>query len=121
MPANGTQPQVAECSHFPEAVRLLWEATQKAVEEWGTDRSDLVSLCDIIVRLAEHRLLVIASCGSPPASEQIAEQVRHYRQLASDLRQWAAKPPPEPDWAKVADKLLSADAAPLDITPSVKE
>jgi hypothetical protein len=107
MQENGTQPQFAECSQFPEAVRLLWEGTQKALDEWGTDRSDLVSLCDIIVRLADHRLQVVASCGSPPGSEQVAEQLRHYRRLASDLLQWAAKPPPEPDWAKVADKLPS--------------
>jgi hypothetical protein len=85
------------------------------------DRRDLVSLCDIIVRLADHRLLVIASSGSPPGSEQVAERVRHYRQLASEMLQRASRLPSEPDWAKVADKLHSAGLAPLDLTAHPKE
>jgi hypothetical protein len=114
MSENGNQHEFAECLQFPEAVRLLWEGTQKALEEWGMDRSDLVSLCDIVVRLADHRLLLIAKCGSPPGSEQITEQVRHYRNLASELLRWASAPPPEPDWGKVAEKLQSVGATPPD-------
>jgi hypothetical protein len=108
MPSNRPHAELAECFRFPEAVRLLWEGTRKAVEEWGIDRADLVSLCEVIVRLADHRLMVIEACGNPPGSEHIADQVRHYHQLASDLHRWAATPPPEPDWGEVAEKLQSA-------------
>jgi hypothetical protein len=91
---------------------LLWEGTQKAVEEWGMDRSDLAALCAIVVRLADHRLMVIEACCSPPGSEKVAEQVRHYRALASDLLRSAAASPAEPDWGEVAEKLRSVGAAP---------
>src|SRR5947209_19704747 len=99
MPDNGPQPGLAD---FPEALRLLWEGTWKAAE-WGIDRADLVSLCDIIVRLADHRLMFIEAKGSPPGSEHIADLVRHYHKLAADLHRWAVTPPPEPDWGKVAE------------------
>lgn len=121
MPKDGAQPELAECFQFPEAVRLLWEGTQKAVEEWGIDRTDLASLCDIVVRLADHRLLLIEARGSPPGSEQVAGRVRHYRRLAAELLQWASTPPPEPDWGEVAERLRSAGAVPLDLPAGPKE
>ena len=121
MPRSGNDQEFPECFQFPEAVRLLWEGTQKAVEEWGLDRSDLASLCDIVVRLADHRLMVIEVCGSPPGSEKVAEQVRHYRELASDLLRSAGASPPEPAWGEVAEKLRSVGAAPLDFPTLPKE
>jgi hypothetical protein len=105
----------------PEALRLLWEGTRKALQEWGMDRGDLVSLCDVMVRLADHRLLVLEAAGSPAGSHQVADQVRHYRQLASDLLRRASTPPPEPDWAKVDEKLRSGGAAPLEFPVISKE
>jgi hypothetical protein len=120
MPRNEAHPELAECFQLPEALRLLWEGMQKALEEWGLDRSDLASLCDVVVRLADHRLLVIQAKGSPPGSETIADQVRHYRKLASDLYRWAVASPPEPDWGQVAEKLRSVGADPLD-TPALSK
>ena len=108
MQENGSNPDFAECRQFPETVRLLWEGTQQALNEWGMDHSDLVSLCDIILRLAEHRLLVIAKCVPSAESRQAAERVQYYLKQAQTLRQWAATPPAEPDWAEVERKLHSA-------------
>ena len=121
MPGNGNHQEFPECFQFPEAVRLLWEGTQKAVEEWGIDRGDLAALCDIVVRLADHRLMVIEACCSPPGSEKVAEQMRYYRELASELLRSAAAPPPEPDWGEVAEKLRSVGAAPPGFPPPPKE
>ena len=100
---------------------MLWDGAWKAAEESGIDRSDLASLCDIIVRLADHRLLVIEVNDSPAGSEQIAAEVRRYRDLAADLHRTASAPPPEPDWREVAAKLHSVGAAPLDIPALPKE
>jgi hypothetical protein len=102
MQENGTKSELAERFRFPEAVRLLWEGTRKAIDG-GIDTKDLVSLCDIIVRLADHRLLFVqAECGAPATeSQETANQLRHYRKLASDLLQWASRPMPEPDWAVI--------------------
>ncbi len=116
MPESKTQPEPAACLPSPEALRLLWEGTQKALEEWGMDRQDVASLCDIVVRLADHWLLTIGSCGSPP--EGAVGLVRHYRQSAAELLRRAAAPPPEPDWDKVAAALRAAGAAPLDLPTS---
>jgi hypothetical protein len=115
MSKDATEPEFAVCVQFPEAVRLLWEGTQKALDEWGMDRSDVASLCDIIVRLADHRLMVIKVKGSSPGSKQVADQVRHYRELASELSRWAGAPQPEPDWVQVSEKLQSVGAARLDL------
>jgi hypothetical protein len=100
---------VNEVSHLSESVRLLWEGTDKALRQAGMDRSDVVSLCDIIVRLSDHRLLIIQAKHPSPESEQAADQVRHYRQLAWDRLQWASKPLPEPDWSEI-DKRIQAAA-----------
>ncbi|HEY7427888.1 MAG TPA: hypothetical protein VH682_26890 [Gemmataceae bacterium] len=98
----------------PEAVRLLWEGTRKAVEEWGMDSEDLASLCDIIVRLVDHRLLVLASCEATPASAQVAEKLQSYRQQAMDWLQRARRQPVEPDWNEVAARLQAVGANPLE-------
>lgn len=111
MQESEIQTVFAECFRFPEAVRLLWEGAQKTLAEWGMDPEDLASLCGIIVRLADHRLLLIDKCGSPPGSEKVANQVRHYREQASKLLQWAAAPAPDPDWASIAERLKSNGAA----------
>ncbi len=121
MPHHGDRQEFPESFQFPEAIRLLWEGTRKAVEEWGMDRSDLAALCDIVVRLADHRLMLIEACCSPPGSEKIAEQVRNYRELASHLLRSASASPTEPDWGGVAEKLRSVGAAPLDIPSLTKE
>ena len=101
--------------HFQssEAVRLLWEGTRKALDG-GMDTKDLVSLCDIIVRLADHRLLIIQTASHSVETEEAAKQIRHYRDLAAEVFQRASKPAPEPDWAAVAESLESAGAAPLE-------
>jgi hypothetical protein len=111
MPESAIQPQFTVS---PEAVRLLWEGTRKAVEEWGMDSEDLASLCDIIVRLVDHRLLVLASCEAAPESAQVAEKLQSYRQQAMDWLQRARRQPVEPDWNEVAAKLQAAGAAPLE-------
>jgi hypothetical protein len=114
MQESGTKPELAERFRFPEAVRLLWEGTRKAIDG-GIDTKDLVSLCDIIVRLADHRLLLIQSgCNLPAAeSQETVNQLRHYRKLASDLLQWASRPMPEPDWAVIAERMASVGPGPL--------
>jgi hypothetical protein len=109
------------CCQFPESIRLLWEAMYKALEDWGLDDGDVAALCDLIVRLADDRLRVIEVNGSLPGSEEIANRVRHYRQLAADLLQKATAPTPEPDWEEVSDKLRAAGAAPLDLPACPKE
>ncbi|MHB1424880.1 MAG: hypothetical protein ACYC3I_17045 [Gemmataceae bacterium] len=98
-------------------MRSLWEGTRKALER-GIDHDDLVSLCNIIIRLADHRLLFIQVKGDPASAEnkEAAEQLRLYRKLASDLLQWATKPVPEPDWAAIAENLKSVGAAPLEVS-----
>ena len=121
MPNNGNHEGPPACFQFPEAVRLLWEGAWKAAEESGIDRGDLASLCDIVVRLADHRLLVIEANGSPPGSEKVAAEVRRYRDLAADLHRTASAPPPEPPWGEVAAKLRSVGAAPLDVSALPKE
>jgi len=114
MQENGTKPEHAERFRFPEAVSLLWEGTRKAIDG-GIDTKDLVSLCDIIVRLADHRLLFTqVECGSSTAeSQDVANQLRQYRKLASELLQWASRPMPEPDWAVIAERTRSVESAPL--------
>jgi hypothetical protein len=116
MQENATKPDLAEHFRFPEAVHLLWEGTRKAIDG-GIDTKDLVALCDIIVRLADHRLLFLqAECGSPAAeSQEAANQLRHYRKLASDLLQWASRPMPEPDWAVIAERMASVESGPLEV------
>jgi hypothetical protein len=100
---------------------LLWEATEKALGEAGMDRNDLASLCSIIVRLSDHRLLLIQAKYSSGEFEQAAKQVQHYRQLAWDRLQWASKSLPEPDWAEI-DKRIQTTAVPaLDFPVHSKE
>jgi hypothetical protein len=106
---------------FSEAVSMLWEGMQKALAETGLDRSDLAALCDIIVRLADHRLLLIEAKYSPPQSEQAADQVRHYRKLASDLHRRASTPPPDPDWSEVSERLRSVGSPALELLARPKE
>jgi hypothetical protein len=116
MPKKETQTGIAHGSPLEsaEATRLLWEGTQKALDESGLDRRDLVSLCDIIVRLADHSLLRVEAKVSRPESDQDVQQIRHYRELASDLLRWASTPAPEPDWSEVSKKLRSAGAPALE-------
>lgn len=115
MQEKETHQESFERFHSPEAVRLLWEGTRKAIDG-GVDHDDLVSLCDIIVRLADRRLLIIQAKGdlSAAQSEAAAEQFRHYRKMASELLQWAKQPAPEPDWAAIAEHLKAVGAAPLE-------
>jgi hypothetical protein len=118
MPENGALP---ECCEFPESVRLLWEATQKALEESGLDRQDLALLCDVIVRLADHRLLLIEAKGSPPGSESVAAKVQDYWRLALTLRERELRSPYEPAWSSVQERLREAGAKPLDLPALPKE
>ena len=117
MQENGTERELSERVHSPDAVRLLWEGTRKALDG-GMDHDDLISLCDIIVRLADHRLLILqAKPESHSAeSEEAAKQFRLYRQMASELLEWAKKPAPEPDWAAVEANLKAVGAAPLELS-----
>jgi hypothetical protein len=114
MKDNGTHRESLKCARSLDTVRLLWEATRRVIAE-GIDTEDLVALCGLVVRLAEHRLLDGASCPPSAESEQAAEQLRSYRNMASDLLQWANTPAHEPDWAGLAERLKSAGAAPLEI------
>jgi hypothetical protein len=70
-------------------------------------------LCGIIVRLADHRLLR-ESYNPRGESGEAAEQLRKYRRLASELLQWASAAAPEPDWARIAQRLESVGATPLE-------
>lgn len=113
MQEKGANWELAEHLQSSEAVRHLWEGTRKALNG-GIDTKDLVSLCDIIVRLADHRLLIIRATSSAAETEEAAKQIQHYRDLAADVLQRASKPAPEPDWAAVAESLASVGAAPLE-------
>jgi hypothetical protein len=113
MQQKGTPPDVSMRPQLYDGVRLLWEGTRKTLDD-GIDPKDLVSLCDIIVRVADHRLLIIkATCGAEEG-EEAAKQIRHYRDLAAEVLREASKPAPEPDWAAVAESLTAAGAAPLE-------
>jgi len=114
MQENGIQRESSRCARSLDSVRLLWEGTQKALAE-GLDTEDLVTLCGIVVRLAEHGLLVGASASASSECEQDAEQLRSYRNKASNLLRWVSTPAGEPDWAGIAERLKSAGAAPLEI------
>jgi hypothetical protein len=114
MQENGANWEPTEYLQSPDAVRHLWEGTRKALDG-GIDTKDLVSLCDIIVRLADHRLLTIQAAPHSAEAEEAAKQIRHYLDLAAEVLQRASKPAPEPDWAAVAASLASAGAAPLDL------
>jgi hypothetical protein len=116
MRENGTRRQSPEYFSSSEAVHLLWEGTRKALDG-GVDHDDLVSLCEIIVRLADDRLLFIQARSDSPSTEvqEVANLLLRYRTMASDLLQWATKPTSEPDWAVIAEKLESIAAAPLEL------
>jgi hypothetical protein len=107
MQENGTNWEPSEHFQSSEAVRHLWEGTRKALDG-GIDTKDLVSLCDIIVRLADHRLLIIQAAPRSTEAEEAVKQIRHYRELAAEVLRQASKPAPEPDWAAVAASLASA-------------
>lgn len=113
MQENGVKWDTSELFQSPDAVRLLWEGTRKALDG-GIDTKDLVSLCDIIVRLADDRLLIIQAASPSTETEEAAKQIRQYRDLAADVFQRASKPAPEPDWAAVAESLALVGAAPLE-------
>jgi len=115
MQENAVPWEPSEHTESSEAVRLLWEGTRKALNG-GIDTKDLVSLCDTIVRLADHRLLIIQVAAHSVETEEAAKQIRHYRDLAADVLQRAAKPAPEPDWAAIAESLASVGAAPLELS-----
>lgn len=114
MQETGANWEPAEHLQSSDAVRLLWEGTRKALDG-GMDTKDLASLCDIIVRLADHRLLIIRAASSSAETEEAAKQIQYYRELAADVLQRASRPAPEPDWAAVAESLASAGAAPLEL------
>jgi hypothetical protein len=120
MNENGTHTESLECSQFPEAVRLLWEGTRKAVDA-GIDTDDLVVLCNIMVRLADHRLLFLGQFAPSRGCEEAAGLLQHYRKMASELLQWAAAPTPEPDWADIEERLQSVGAASLEFQGHPKE
>ena len=111
MPESVSPANSLDSCRSVEAVRLLWEGTRKAIDD-GIDTDALVALCEVIVRLADHRLLR-ESNSSSCESEKAAEQLRHYRRLASDLLQWASAQAPEPDWERLAQRLETIGAAPL--------
>jgi hypothetical protein len=111
VPENVSSQKSLDCWRSAEAVRLLWEGTRKAIDD-GIDTDALIALCEVIVRLADHRLLR-ESNSSSCESEKAAEQLRHYRRLASDLLQWASAQAPEPDWERLAQRLETIGAAPL--------
>jgi hypothetical protein len=115
MQENGANWEPSEHFQSSNAVRLLWEGTRKALDG-GIDTKDLVALCDIIVRLADHRLLIIQVNCDPRSAEieEAAKQLRHYRDLAADVFHRASKTAPEPDWAAIAESLASVGAAPLE-------
>jgi len=114
MQEKGANWESSEHSQSADAVRLLWEGTRKALDG-GIDTKDLVALCDIIVRLADHRLLIIQT--APPSAEtaEAVKDIRQYRDLAADVLHRASKPAPEPDWSAVAESLASVGAAPLEL------
>lgn len=111
MQENEANCESAEQFQSLEAVLLLWEGTRKALAG-GIDTKDLASLCDIIVRLADHRLLLIEA-ATHSREEEFAQQIRYYRDLAADVLRRASTPAPEPDWAAVAESLASVGAPPL--------
>jgi hypothetical protein len=113
MAKEETHPEVNEALHFAESVRKLWEATRQVVYG-GIDTNDLASLCAIVARLAEDRLLLLQS-GSPSSESDAAiAQLRDYRDEAQKLLSWTKTPTPEPDWSAVAEQLALAGAPPLE-------
>ena len=105
--------EVNEAAHFAESVRLLWEATQRVVYG-GIDTDDLVELCSIVVRLAEHRLLRLQSGAGSTDSAKAIEQLRECRDAALKVLEAVKAPAPEPDWSAVAAALSTVGAAPLE-------
>jgi hypothetical protein len=83
------------------AVRLLWEATEQALREGGMDTADVASLCDLVVRLADHRLLVAARRPGGPRDGEVAE-LESCRKQAAELLQFASAPRPDQDYEKLA-------------------
>jgi hypothetical protein len=116
MQDDGVNQELSDSFDSPDAVRLLWEGTRKALNG-GIDTKDLAALCDIIVRLADHRLLIMQVKCDPHLAETEAavKQLRCYRDLAASVLQKASKQAPEPDWTAVAKSLESAGAAPLEL------
>lgn len=110
MSENAT-PQESQHAPSLEAVRLLWEGTRKALER-GLDHADLTALCDIISRLADHRL---ARMEAGLESDRDAEQLRRCRDESRQMFQWATKPVPEPDWNAVNERLKAEGLAPLEL------
>ncbi len=75
MPEKGANWESGEHLQSSDAVRLLWEGTRKTLDG-GMDTKDLVSLCDIIVRLADHRLLIISAASLSAELEEAAKQIQ---------------------------------------------
>lgn len=113
MANEAIHPEADDARHFAESVNHLWEATRRVVYG-GIDTKDLASLCSIVARLAEHRILRLESGNNSSKSAQAIKQLRDYREEALKLLAWTKTPAPEPDWSAVAGKLASVGAPPLE-------
>lgn len=116
MAKDEIHPEHGEAVYFAESIRLLWEGTRNVVYG-GIDTKDLASLCDIIIRLADDRLLYIQVKCDPNSAEieEAAKQIRQYREQAAEIHRRTSKPAPEPDWAAITASLSSDGAAPLEL------
>jgi hypothetical protein len=114
MVKDAIPPEVNEPLHFAQSVRLLWEGTRQ-VCYGGIDTDQLATLCSIVARLADERILRLQSGPDSASSAAAIQQLRDYHESALALLAWAKAPSPEPDWSALAEKLASVGAAPLEL------
>jgi hypothetical protein len=113
MVMNEIHPETDEALHFAESVRLLWEGTRQVVYG-GIDTDDLGTLCSIVARVAERRLLRLQSAPQSSELESVIKQLQDSHDSALVLLAWIKTPTPEPNWSTVAHKLASVGAASLE-------
>ena len=98
LPGDFVESQLA----FPESVRLLWEATEAALQDFGLDYKHAAALASVIVRLADERLSVIDDHGRPGGHEDARQRLLYYRDKAAKLLAVVKAPRPDEDFEKIA-------------------
>jgi hypothetical protein len=87
---------------FPESVRLLWEATETALQDFGLDYRNAEALAGVIVRLADERISFIDHHGRPGEHEDTRQRLLYYRDKAAKVLAVVNAPRPDLDFEKLA-------------------